>query len=80
MRPTKLEYRRVYNLGNYESATLGVEVELDEGESAVTTFPKLKLGVDEAYERLHGTKSLGRIGKESGLTVTQTLNKELDKK
>lgn len=79
MKPLTIYYERKFSLGNYEMATLGVEVQLDEGESAINTFPKVASGVVEAYERIHGTKSLGRLSKQSGLTVTQTLNKELEK-
>lgn len=77
MKPSTIWYERKFNLGNYETATLGCEVTLDEGESALTSFPKLQAGVQEAYERIHGAKSLGRLGKQSGLTTTQMLNKEL---
>ncbi len=46
MQATKISYEQVKNLGNYQSARYGIEVTLNEGESAAEAMERAKKFVD----------------------------------
>lgn len=47
MRPTKVLMQRTINTGNYENVRLGVELELDEGETAAAALERARAFIDQ---------------------------------
>lgn len=53
MRATKIYYKRLFNLGNYQNEEIGIEIEIQEGEKAIEVLQKAKLfiaGLDPKNE------------------------------
>jgi hypothetical protein len=46
MKATKIYYKKLFNLGNYENEEVGIEIEL-EGEKAADVLEKAKLFVND---------------------------------
>lgn len=42
MKATKIFYKRLFNLGNYQNEEIGIEVEIEDGEKAIDVFQKAK--------------------------------------
>lgn len=47
MRAVKVKYEKKFNLGNYETEAVGVELELNEGEKASDALALAKLFVNK---------------------------------
>jgi hypothetical protein len=45
MKATKIYYKRLFSLGNYQNEEIGIEIEIEEGEKAVDVLQKAKLFV-----------------------------------
>jgi hypothetical protein len=53
MRATKIFYKRLFNLGNYQNEEIGIEIEVEKGEKATDVLQKAKLfiaGLDPKNE------------------------------
>jgi hypothetical protein len=50
MKPSLVSYTRTFNLGNYNSEKIGVEIEIDTGESPSEALSKAKEIVDKFHE------------------------------
>ncbi|MEI8087528.1 MAG: hypothetical protein WCG93_15065 [Paludibacter sp.] len=42
MKATKIIYKRLFNLGNYQNEEIGIELEIEEGETAAQVLAKAK--------------------------------------
>ena len=42
MKATKIYYKRLFNLGNYQNEEIGIEIEVQEGEKAIDVLQKAK--------------------------------------
>jgi hypothetical protein len=45
MKATKIYYKRLFSLGNYQNEEIGIEIEIEEGEKATDVLQKAKLFV-----------------------------------
>lgn len=45
MKATKIYYKRLFSLGNYQNEEIGIEIEIEEGEKAKDVLQKAKLFV-----------------------------------
>lgn len=46
MKATKIYYKKLFNLGNYQHEEIGIELEIEPGEKAEDVFNKAKLFID----------------------------------
>lgn len=42
MKATKIYYKRLFSLGNYQNEEIGIEIEVQEGEKAIDVLQKAK--------------------------------------
>jgi hypothetical protein len=50
MKPERITYRKTFNLGNYSSEAIGVDMLLDDGDSPVTALNEAKLLVEQYHK------------------------------
>jgi len=43
MKATKIYYKRLFNLGNFQNEEIGIEIQIEEGEKAIDVLQKAKL-------------------------------------
>ena len=51
MKPTEINYSKVFSLGNYENEKIGVVIKLEENNDPEKAIQKAKLIVENAHER-----------------------------
>lgn len=54
MKATKIYYKRLFSLPNYQNEEVGIEIEIEEGEKAIDVLQKAKLfvsGLDPKNEK-----------------------------
>lgn len=42
MKATKIYYKRLFSLGNYQNEEIGIEIEIEDGEKAIDVLQKAK--------------------------------------
>jgi hypothetical protein len=61
MKPTKVSLEKTINPGFYESIRLGVEVEIQDGDTVAGAFEKIKTAIDaEAAKLIEENKKVKR--------------------
>ena len=49
MKATKVNYEKTFNLGNYQNEVIGIEIEIEENETAQQAFEMAKRFVEYMY-------------------------------
>ena len=61
MKATKVHYEKTFNLGNYSNEVIGVDVEIEEGETAAEAIKTAREYVNKAQKLLKNADTLQQI-------------------
>ena len=64
VRVVEIEYRKLFNLGNYENQAISLRASLDEGEDLEEAFKRLYVEVHKLHNRSFQLKRLEEIDDE----------------
>lgn len=66
MKATKIKYEKTFNLGNYSNEVIGVEVELGEGENALTAIEAARDYVNKVQRHAKDVEILNAMESNPG--------------